>query len=282
MGYSLSVENENGEKLQLSNSLYYDVLKIEGLGPPSANINTSEIAGIDGAIFNSSVVSLRNIVLNLNIKAPIEENRQRLYRYFKPKRKCKLYYKNNSRDVYIEGYVETFESDLFDKVQQPQISIICPEPFFKAVDELIVEFSNTISLFEFPFAIPKAGIEFSRIETLSTKYINAGDVETGMTIQLTARGDISNPIIYNRTTQQFFGVTVSMSAGDVIVINTTVGAKSVTLTHGGVTTNVLSKRVSGSKWLRLAPGENEISYEAAEGAESLNVSVTAVHKYEGV
>lgn len=283
MGFKLTVENENGEQLQLTNSTAYDVLKIDGLNPPSANINTSKIAGIDGAIFNSSVVDLRNIVITLNIKSAIEENRQQLYKYFRVKRKCKLYFANDNRNVFIEGYVETFETDLFGMTQQPQISIICPSQTFKSVEELIIEFSNSISLFEFPFTIPKAGIEFSKIQTWTTRYIDAGDVETGITIKLISKGtQINNPTIYNRTTQEYFGLNVTMGEGDVIIINTSVGEKSAMLTHNGVVTNILSKRTSGSKWLQLMPGENEISYDAEEGADNLNVSVSVVHKYEGV
>lgn len=283
MGFKLIVENEKGEQLQLTNNSAYDVLKIEGLNPPGANINTSEISGLDGAIFNSSKVNLRNLVLTLNIKNPVEENRQILYKYFRVKRKCKLYFKNQNRDVFIEGYVETFENDLFGMTQQPQISIICPQPFFKAVDDIIVEFSNTIPLFEFPFSIGHEGIEFSRINILTTRYINAGDVETGMIIKMTARTDqILNPTIYNLTTQEFFGLNIDLSAGDIATINTCAGEKSVILNHNNVVTNILGKRTTGSKWLQLIPGTNEISYSADEGTKNLNVVISTVQQYEGV
>ena len=283
MGFKLIAENEKGEQLQLTNNSAYDVLKIEGLNPPNANINTSAISGLDGEIFNSSKVNLRNLVLTLNIKNPVEENRQILYKYFRVKRKCKLYFKNQNRDVFIEGYVETFENDLFGMTQQPQISIICPQPFFKAIDDIIVEFSNTIPLFEFPFSIGHEGIEFSRINILTTRYINAGDVETGMIIKMTARTDqILNPIIYNLTTQEFFGLNIDLSAGDIVTINTCVGEKSVILNHNNVVTNILGKRTTGSKWLQLIPGTNEISYSADEGTKNLNVVISTVQQYEGV
>lgn len=281
--FTLIVENENHERLELTHSDLYDVLKIDGLSPPAASIATSNVVGIDGVKFNSSKIGQRNLVIYLNIKAPIEENRQRLYKYFRVKRKCKIYFKNQNRDVYIEGYVETFENDLFGNLQQPQISIICPEPFFKAIDEILVEFSNTISLFEFPFSIEETGIEFSKIEILTTTYVNVGDVETGAIITFRATANqVLNPIIYNRTTNEYFGLTVDMSEGDSIVINTLQGQKSVKLIHAGVETNILSKRTGGSSWIQFVPGENELSYECDEGTENLTVSVSAIQKYEGV
>ena len=147
--YTLIVENEKGEQLKLTNSDKYDVLKIDGLNPSAAKINLDNVAGLNGAIYNSSRVDARNIVIYLNIKFPIEENRQLLYNYFSTNQKVKLYFKNKNRNVFIDGYVETFENNLFGITQQPQISIICPDPFFKQLSKSTIEFSNTISLFEF-------------------------------------------------------------------------------------------------------------------------------------
>lgn len=281
--FTLIVENESNEQLELTNSEAYDVIKIDGLTPSGATINTSSVAGLDGTRFNSASIAQRNLVIYLNIKSPVEENRQQLYKYFRVKRKCKIYFKNQNRDVFIEGYVETFEADLFGMTQQPQISIICPEPFFKAVDEILVEFSNTLALFEFPFSIPEEGIEFSRIESMTTKYINAGDIETGAIITLSALSNqILNPIIYNRTSNEFFKLAVDLSEGDTLVIDTNKGEKSVRLIKSGVETNLLNKITSGSTWLQFQPGVNEISYDADEGAANLKVNVAIAQKYGGV
>ena len=281
--YTLIVENERGDRLELTQNNNYDVLDVSGTNPPTATINTVNIANVDGSRFNSSRVGQRNIVITLNIRPPIEANRIALYKYFKVKHWCKIYYKNDSRDVFIEGYVESFENNPFTQLQQPQISIICPQPFWKSVNEINVKFSNTNALFEFPFSIPSEGIEFSTIEKLTTTYINAGNVATGGIIELHATADqILNPIFYNRTTQEYFGLTFDMLIGDHITINTQQGEKSVTLLRDGVKTNILSARQSGSSWITFEPGENEISYGADKGANNLNVSVLAVQKFEGV
>jgi putative phage tail component, N-terminal domain len=281
--YTLIVENEKGEQLELTHNKSYDVIKIEGLNPPPAAINNTEISGVDGAKFNSSKVGTRNLVIYLNIKSPVEENRQDLYNYFHVKRRVKIYFKNQNRDVYIEGYVETFENDLFENLQQPQISIICPEPFWKAVDDLLVEFSDEISLFEFPFAIEEEGIEFSQINLETSKVINNGNVETGIIVELfTTTSQVLNPIIYNRTTQTYFKINYDMHVGDLIRINTNQGQKSVTLTRNHVTTNVIGNRESGSSWIQLVPGPNEIAYNADVGVENLMVNLILIRKYEGV
>lgn len=281
--YTLIVENERGEQLELTHNENYDVLEVDGLNPPTAAINTVEIANVDGARFNSSRIETRNIVIRLNIKPPIETNRIALYKYFRVKKYIKIYYQNEHRDVFTEGYIETFENSLFGMLQQPQISIICPNPFWKSTSETQVEFSNTTALFEFPFLIPSEGIEFSRIERLTTTYINTGEVETGAIIKFYATSNqILNPVFYNRTTGKFFGLNFDMYEGDVITVNTQQGEKSATLLRDGVITNILSLRQNGSSWITFEPGENEISYGADNGQNSLNVTVTAIQKYEGV
>lgn len=281
--FRLFVENEKGDKLELTNSDKYDVIEIDGLNPPVANINLVEIANVDGAHFNSSRIQTRNVVLRLNIKPPIEANRINLYKYFRAKRYVKLSYKNDTRDVYTEGYVETFENNQFDMTQQPQISIICPNPFWKSTNETEVDFSSTSALFEFPFSIPVGGIEFSRINRVTTTYLNAGEVATGAIIKFhaTANG-ITNPVFYNLTTNKFFGLTFEMNEGDEIIINTLQGEKSVSLIRSGTKTNILSARQALSDWIVFEPGVNEISYDADHGQANLRVSVIAVQKFEGV
>lgn len=281
--YRLIVENERGQTLELTGNRNYDVLSVSGTNPPVAAINTVPIVGVDGTRFNSSRTEQRNIVLSLNIQPPIETNRLLLYEFFKVKRWVKLYYKNRNRDVYIEGYVESFENNPWTKLQQPQISIICPQPYWLAKTETRVRFSASNALFEFPFSIPDGGIEFSTVRALTTATINAGEVETGCVITLYADANgVENPKIYNNTTGDFFGVNVTMQAGDVITINSLKGEKSVFLQRGTTKTNLLGDRASGSAWIVLAPELNELTIDAAEGLDKLRATVHLVQKFEGV
>ena len=154
------VENEKGEQLQLTNNPDYDVLSVEGTNPPKADINTVKTSGSDGSKFNSSRLSERNLVITLNICQPIEENRINLYKYFRVKHKVRIYYQIGSRNAYIDGRVESFENSPFTQLQQPQISVICPEPYWKELDELIVNFSNTINLLVFRFLLKVRALNF--------------------------------------------------------------------------------------------------------------------------
>ena len=279
----MTIENEFGELLPLTNSPDYDVLAVFGLNPAPANINTVAVSGIDGTRFNSARIGERNVVISLNIRGDIESNRIKLYKYFRVKHPIRVHYKNDHLNVFIDGYIDTFENDLFTKLQQPQISIICPNPYWKSITETDVDFDSVTDLFEFPFAIESTGIPFSDLASVTVTYFNAGDVATGGIITFTALANgVKNPVFYNRTNGTFFGLTFTMQSGDVITINTQQGEKGVTLLRGGVKTSIVNSRSTGSTWLVFNPGENEISYGADEGATSLRVTLQSVQKFEGV
>lgn len=281
--FALSVKNEYGDVLMLTGNPDYDVLSVSGLNPAPAEINTTPVSGIDGTRYNSARIGQRNIVIRLNINGDIEDRRIELYRYFRVKHTVRVYYKNEHVDVYIDGYIETFENDFFTILQQPQISIICPDPYFKSMSETEIDFENVTALFTFPFAIAAEGIPFSSLNEISSRYFNAGNVEAGGIITFTALADgVKNPIFYNNTNSTFFGVDITMQNGDVIEINTQRGEKSVKLTRSGVTTSIVGDRTSGSTWIVFEPGENEISFGADVSASSLRCTLSCVQRFEGV
>ena len=281
--YELSVENEFGEVLNLTNNPDYDVLSMDGLNPAPANINTTAISGVDGSRFNSARLGERNVVITLNINGEIEENRIELYRYFRVKHPIRVHYKNEHLDVFIDGYIETFENNLFGMLQQPQISVLCPDPYWKSTSDTDVDFDIVTDLFEFPFSIESTGIAFSELSSTPLTYFNAGNVATGAVITFTALADgVVNPTFYNRTNGTYFGLAFTMQSGDTITINTQQGSKGVWLLRGGVKTGIINDRSAGSVWLVFEPGENEISYGADEGAGSLRVALQTVQKFEGV
>lgn len=280
--YHLIVENEKGDKLELTNNRNYDVLEVTGTGPPTAAINTVKVAGFDGSRFNSSRVEQRNIVVTLNIQHPIEANRLALYNFFRVKRYVKIYYRNNHRDVYTEGYVESFENNPWTQLQQPQISIICPQSYWLATADTTVKFSNSVAAFEFPFSIPAEGIEFSTLMQETSAAVDVGEIETGGIIELHASGTVKNPVFYDLTTNQYFGVDVTLQQYDVVTINTNVGEKSVTLLRSGTKTSLLSSRKAGSSWLQFRAGINTFSFDAEEGAADLDCALSFTQKFEGV
>lgn len=281
--FDLKVQNDKGEVLNLSNSEKYTVYKITGLNPPKATINSSVNTTTDGSSINSVRLENRNIVIYTTINGEVETNRINLYKYFPPKKTVTLYFSNGTRDVYIEGTVELIECDLFTNRQIAQISLICPKPYFKAVDYLVTSFSDISSLFEFPFSIAKVGTEFSSItNNIRKSIINTGDIETGAVIQLFAIGTVVNPVLYRAGDNKRMALNFTMQASDTIIINTNVGEKSITLIRNGVSSNALGYMTPDSDWFVLEAGDNVYTYDADSGNGNLQITFTTSLLYGGV
>ena len=283
--FELKVENMLGDVIALTQrESEYQVIGIDGLNPPNAVINSSAVVGVDGSKFQSSKLTERNLVITIRINGDVERNRLNLYRYFKAKRRHKIYYRNGSRNVFIEGYVESIANNLFTSDQTMQVSIVCHEPYWKSIDEIHSDISVILSAFKFPFAISDP-IPFSthRKERI-LNILNDGESDTGVVISVTATGSVSDPRIYNERTGEFFGFDLDMVEGDLVTINTNRGEKSIILTRDGVDYNIITNVSRDSTWLSLEMGDNLFSYGTAtnRGEELLHIVFKHRTIYEGV
>lgn len=277
--FTLKIENIKNTILELTqNEDKYQVLSVKGLNPPNAQINRSTVAGLDGSKFNSSKLEERNIVITLKLNGDIETNRINLYNYFNTKQWCKIYYKNESRDVYIEGYVETCECDLFTNNEIMQISIICPNPYFKGMEEIVDDISKSIAAFEFPFAIDSTGIEFSRIDNSKiTNVYNNSESETGVIIVIDVLNNCDKIQIKNVSTGETFTLNYNFLEDDKITIDTNKGSKSISLLRNAQTINLFSGLTSDSTFFQLSIGDNYFSYLVDNGTNDDAIHIVFKH-----
>lgn len=283
MGYTLRAENEYNDSISLTGRRDMALTGADGLHPPGAVVNMDPLALNDGALFNSSRVETRNIVLTVHFTRNPENCRHEIYKVFKPKRPIRLYYTNNTRDVYIDGYVETCVVDLFAPKQNAQISILCPRPFFRDTADGVTDFTTVTNRLEFPVEFPEEGIPFSEVATYAEKAVlNAGEVETGVRIAFSTRGTVQRPAFYNLTTGEGFILDFTFQAGDTVTIDTLPGQKSAILQRDGASINLLNYIAQGSTWLRMIVGDNVFSYTADQGADQMLVRFTVTPLYEGV
>lgn len=274
--YQVSIENSRGQSLQLTgNEQNYQILDIDGLNPPQAQVNLTNIAGMDGAKFNSAKLQTRNLVITVKINGNAEANRIQLYQYFPTKEEVTFYYSNSSRDVFIKGYVNSCEVNPFSQDEQMQISIICPSPYFKAIDEIVTDISNITGLFEFPFSInanepiPISVYAVNKV----TNVINPADIPTGVIIQIEVIDDFDEILIRNTETGDQIELNYEFEAGDRVTINTNSGEKSIRLLRDGVSSNIFGALASGSVFLQLSSGDNFLAYQVDNGANDQNVDI---------
>ena len=277
--YIAKIENSGGEVLILTqDESRWTVYEITGLHPPGAQINLTNLAGLDGARFNSSKLATRNIVVSLKINGEIETNRQELYRFFRTKEACIFYFANANRNVKIAGYVETVECNMFSNMEIMQISIICPYPYFQAVEESETDISNQIRLFVFPFSINEGEpVPFSEYTNNRIAVVeNGSEAETGAVFEVEFTDNVSKLMIYNTEQNEHITINYNFHDGDRAIISTVKGQKSATLIRNGISRNIFSAVERGSVFLQLLPGENRFSYVADDGASNDDVHITVM------
>lgn len=282
--YSVTLENEYG-KLNFDMYSPYTIDVIEGLSPPNTNINLSQMALLDGKMYNSAKSNERVIELAFAIEYDVEFYRLQAYRILRVKKPIRFTYKSDLRNVFIDGYIGNVDVGHFDNKQIVTVEIVCPNPFFKETAEDIQELWNVVKNFHFPFAItetnpiPLGWIEFNSDVTVE----NNGDVDTGIIIKFIAKGTISNPKVVNYDTSEYFGLNTTLQSGDEVTINTNAGYKTVKLTRNGNEINLFNTIMDGSTWLQLDQFKNIFVYEVESGDWS-NLVTTFSHfdLYEGV
>jgi hypothetical protein len=164
-----------------------------------------------------------------------------------------------------------------------QISILCPNPWFKEIDEIVFNMSQVLSEFEFPFSLDDVGTEFSTLsENITTTVTNSGDVTNGLVLELGATDEVVNPRIYNVDTREMIGLNFTMQSGDVIRISTVSGEKYVKLTRGGVETNIINNLMKNPSWLQIPVGESNFTYDCTSGREFFSVKFIGRNLFEGV
>lgn len=266
----IKCENENGNIIDFSTESQYVITNIDGLNPPNSDIIVDSIPNFDGGLYRHAKMQTRNIVITFRIKKPVERNRLDAYRVFRSKRYIRVYVQTNALNVYTEGYVESIECNNFTLGQTIQVSIICPDAYFKNVNSVVASFNQDIDALEFPFYTME-GHPVAFNDTIgntddgTVTIYNNGDSETGMIIKVKPKSNYVSYyfMIKNEKTGNFIFVSrlISSLLYEEITINTNKGEKNIYVTSLNPETNEIETKslVDVSiieNWLECEPGEN--------------------------
>lgn len=212
---------------------------IDGLGPVTAAINTTQIGLNPGTRFDSVHVDYRNIVIEFYIISNVTDNLNELYSVIQTGTKTTLQIKNKL----INCYIETIEINRTNNPVKGQISLICPDPAFRSAAK-----SEDLSSNDF--------ISYS------------GNQPTGFRLYLTAKTAAKNPYISinaNKKTKKSV-LNITLSAGDILELNSETGSKSA---------SIASKKVypytGAFVWPELQPGDNSITIGAESGTVTAKI-----------
>lgn len=296
------VTNHLGESLEMVLERPWDsgfnITGIENLGAPEADLNFTEVATGDGAVFNSARANKRNIVMHIAYwaKPDIETSRQRSYRFFTVKKPVTLTFVTDNRSLSIDGYVEKNNPEIFSEKESTQISVICPQPYFhRSGVPNTFTFGTRTAEFEFPFSnesLTQPLLEMGHLvynEEINVVY--DGEVDTGFLLHIHATGDVVNPRLISTKLNRKIEIDTTkvskilgspLSFGDDIYVSTVQGSKAAYVIRKGKRYNILNALSRDMTWLNLQPGDNRFRYTADTGAINMQMEIIYRTLFEGV
>lgn len=282
--FELKLENSNANIVDLNDGERYEVIHASGLNPPSASLFTSKSPNRKGLKHNGSTLNERVIVLQIKLLGNIEESRNALYSWVDPEQYAKIYYQNGIKSVFCEGYVEVCEVDMFSDNEVMNVEILCGNPYWKDMQEMLVEISNVLKGFTFPFAIGSAGIPFSTLKENNTTSIFNSGAETGVQFIIRCTEPITSILIFDAdNTARQFKIEYSFPIDWQIVIDTEGSPKTCrAIKPDGTIVNILRYVKGNPTWFNLRKGNNRFGYIANDGAAAVEMSIGFTNKYLGV
>lgn len=264
------------------------LVEAEGCYEVANNVTISENTMTDGGAYQGSVAKIRNIVLTVQDLSDHTYNRNLLSALFKSGQTGTLVFHEEENDRKIEYYVESITSTGQASSRTYQISLLCPDPFFYALNNVNVMLSAWLKDFEFVHQFPEGREEFGYRSNERLKNIenqNAAD-GIGMTITIAVSGTVQNPSVIRVESNEAITVGSSlypfnMLAGDTLTITTADNDKHVYLTRNGVTTEVNQYITEDSTFIQLQRGDNNIGYSATVGDDAMTVVISYRLKYAG-
>lgn len=284
---SIRYINSKGVVVEFTNTTPLILQKFEEV--TNTNIYNSKGMRQDGSTYLGNTLSEKD--LNLQIKVVekdsfmLDRTKKRIYEVFNPKLgEGTLIYK----DRFKERRIKCIPSDLpyFDadtpSIETCLINLVAHDPYWKDIEETTEEIALWVGTFSFPLEIEEE-IELGYREgSLIVNVNNQGDHETGMKIEFKALATLENPSLLNINTGEFIKINKTMTAGEVITVTTDFANKDVKSTQNGITTNAFNFIDLDSTFLQLYTGENLFRYDADEGLDNLEVTVSFTPRYLGV
>jgi hypothetical protein len=198
------------------------IKKVTGLNPPDRSLFIGDYSQ-DGGLYQGRRVGSRNVVFTIDLNPnpalgeTVQTLREGLYKAFIDPQVDGDYLKlllhdDQNRQIYLVGYCEKFETDLFSSDTLCQISMICPDPYLRDNQDTIL--THPTGWVTVPFTYQ-------------------GTAETGFNVRIYVTAVTDRVTLYNngKTMQLVNPSPAGYQIGDVIVIDTTRGKRSISLTR---------------------------------------------------
>lgn len=271
--------NELGQSIKFSDRPPYVLTKIEGLGDLDADIQTQKAPYQDGETHIDTLFEPRYINMEISIVGEnVDDLRRQLSKVMNPKVNGVLRYEEETIVKEIEcinEHVPKYPTkNKFHHVAI--VDLIAPNPYWRDPQTV----SRALRAYEGKFKLPTTfPIEFG-ISGDTTILWNEGDADAPVTIDI--QGPVTNPQVINKTTGQYIRVNRSLSADEVLHIDTGRPRRVEIYRDGDTIENAMGYLDHNSDFWELVVGANEIQYIADAGNADAIVAVAWQNRYVGV
>lgn len=281
-----------GGFLELSQeSTPYYILKEVDWGTINATHNQTRYVRQIGTTLVSSVLGTRDVEINGWIIGKsykqMSDRKSVLNTFFNPLHEYQLEYKGYKLGMIFNQSIR-YSRDLKwnnEVACEWKIDGIATDPLFYEINSIATESTDTDPKFKFPFMFNEnlsEDVVFGEVK-LNTimKIVNAGQVDVGLQIHITALGSVVNPIITNVVTNEFIKINKTLTDGEEILINTSIGNKFVKgrLDSNSEYTNYYNYRDFNSSWLQLSMGDNYFILTSEENYENIKATINFNRAY---
>lgn len=234
---------------------------VDGLGPTEVDVSIANTL-YQGGVFQNRRPQNREIVMRIGLSpnysaderaSDIRELFYQLMTPFTPSKAMTVHiYLDDDEQMNADGYIKKFEIVPFSKDTEIQITIACPQPYFKSTEDVILSGTDIFS-FVFP--------------TIT----NAGTAPVGFQLRLKFTDDIDSWGIRNVDTEEILEVTptgtgpmVHFWEDDFLWIDTRAGHRSVDYySYSDGLINIVGQMSDESTWPLLNMGVNHFEVLAA-------------------
>lgn len=283
MDYKQNIIFKSDKKeLTMNSKEEIHIIEITGIEASSYTINTSN-AEQDGTTVTSVKVEPREITIIGDIEKNDNDiaNREKLIRFFNPKKEGEMYITRNKIKRKIKYRVSSLDfvtNKMYERIQFTIVLESTEEPYFS--DEK--NRGNYLTLispqFTFPLAINPTKIMGYRTFKPVMPIVNDGDKETGIEIIVTAKRGKMDNIKLTLNNKEYIKVNQTLKQWDILKINTNARKKSITLNGE----NIINKIDRNSTFFSLRIGKNILKYECENGSTNIDIDVQFYRKYLGI
>lgn len=255
------------------------IKELSGFGSFENDITMIDNAIGDGGIYGSNRVAQKDRTIMAKSRNPVlnEILRKVAISFFNPKKTFKVYVTYMGVTRWCEGKIHKFDLPT-ENVYTPMtltITFLFANPFLKSFDNFGKNIASVVGMCGFPYlcnitpGTPKGTTGGLFNFAQKVVFENDGDVDTYCKAVFTAKGEVVNPkLLINGN---YVRVIDTMTEGDVIIVDFT--KNPPTVQKNGKNFIGHCDRTSAFDDMALIVGDSEVSFDADNGSNLLDVSI---------